>query len=66
MRERAITEYHDLLVSDESLTSELFARMRAEMTVGRLLYGERELGVALRPHFLTRTQYDLLVSRAQS
>ena len=65
MRERAITEYHDLLVSDMSLTSELFARMRAAMTLSRLLYGERELGVALRPHFLTRLQYDLLVSRAQ-
>lgn len=65
MRERAIAEYHDLLVSDQSLTSELFGRMRAEMTVSRLLYGERELGVALRPHFLTRTQYDLLASRAE-
>jgi hypothetical protein len=65
MRERAIAEYHNLLISDESLTSELFARMRSAMTISRLLYGERELGVALRPHFLTRLQYDLLVQRSQ-
>jgi len=65
MRERAIAEYHNLLVSDESLSSELFARMRSAMTMSRLLYGERELGVALRPHFLTRIQYDLLVQRSQ-
>ncbi len=65
MRDQAIAEYHDLLVSDQSLTSELFARMRSAMTVTRMLYGERELGVALRPHLLTRTQYDLLVHRAQ-
>lgn len=65
MRDQAIAEYHDLLSSDESLTSELFARMRSAMTVTRMLYGERELGVALRPHLLNRTQYDLLVHRAQ-
>lgn len=65
MRDQAIAEYHDLLASDQSLTSELFARMRSAMTVTRMLYGERELGVALRPHLLTRTQYDLLAHRAQ-
>jgi hypothetical protein len=65
MREQAIAEYHDLLVSDRSLNSELFDRMRTAMAVSRLLYGERELGVALRPHLLTRAQYDLLAHRAQ-
>jgi hypothetical protein len=65
MRDRAIAEYHDLLASDESLTSELFARLRSAMTVTRMLYGERELGVALRPHLLARSQYDLLANRAQ-
>jgi hypothetical protein len=65
MREKLISEYHELLASDESLTAELFARLKGVMKAARLLYGERELGVSLRPHFLTRRQYDLLVARSQ-
>ena len=60
MRERAIEKYHDLLARDGHLTPELFAHLREGMRAGRLLYGERPIGVALRPHFLTRTQYDTL------
>lgn len=55
-----------MLAADESLTADLFARLRTEMSVSRLVYGDRELGVALRPHFLTRPQYDLLVSTSQA
>ena len=55
-----------MLAADESLTTDLFARLKTEMSVNRLVYGERELGVALRPHFLTRPQYDLLVSTSQA
>jgi hypothetical protein len=65
MREEAIAEYHDLLMSDESLTAELFARLKGGMSATRLLYGQRELGISLRPHFLTRRQYGLLVDRSQ-
>lgn len=65
MREKLISEYHELLANDESLTAELFARLKGGMSAARLLYGQRELGVSLRPHFLTRWQYDLLVSRSQ-
>ena len=65
MRERVIAEYHDLLMKDESLTPELFARLKGEMNAMRLLYGERELGISLRPHFLTRRQYELLLDRSQ-
>jgi hypothetical protein len=65
MRERAISEYHHLLAADESLTGELFARLKGEMSAQRLLYGERELGIALRPHFLTRQQYDGLAQAAE-
>src|SRR5215813_8400798 len=65
MRNRAITEYHDLLTRDESLTTELFDRLKGAMSANRLLYGERELGIALRPHFLGRRQYDSLVNAAQ-
>lgn len=66
MREQAIAEYHAWLAADESLTAELFARLRAGMTANRLLYGERALGVALRPHFLTRAQYDVLAHTARA
>jgi hypothetical protein len=65
MRERAIAEYHQLLRNDESLTAELFARLKGRMIARRLLYGQRELGVSLRPHFLTRRQYELLLDRSQ-
>ncbi len=65
MREKLISEYHELLTNDESLTAELFARLKGGMNAARLLYGQRELGVSLRPHFLTRRQYDLLLNRSQ-
>jgi hypothetical protein len=60
MREQAIAEYHELLAADEGLTAELFARLRQGMRARRLLYGGRELGVALRPHLLARAQYERL------
>lgn len=60
MREEAIAEYHELLFSDETLTSDLFARLDERMKRNLLSYGERSLGVSLRPHFLTRAQYDHL------
>lgn len=65
MRDQVITEYHNLLTADESLSEELFARLRAKMRAYRMLYGERELGVSLRPHFLTRRQYDNLARNAE-
>lgn len=65
MREKAISEYHEFLAADEGLTAELFARLKAAMSTNRLLYGQRELGVALRPHLLTRRQYDLLAYRSR-
>lgn len=39
MREKAIAEYHDWLTDDESLTAELFARLKGEMDANRLLFG---------------------------
>jgi hypothetical protein len=47
------------------LTAELFARLKAGMSASRLLYGSREIGISLRPHFLTRSQYDRLVECTQ-
>jgi hypothetical protein len=65
MRNRAIAEYHDLLTADESLTSDLFGRLKEGMSAKGLLYGDRELGIALRPHFLNRAQYDDLAQAAE-
>jgi len=60
-REALIAEYHNTLAKDQSLTPEFFASLKSMMRERRLLYGDREISVALRPHFLTRSQYDILV-----
>jgi len=65
MRERLIDQYHKTLALDESLTPEFCAHLKNMMHTDRLLYGEREIGVALRPHLLTRTQYDVLVQASE-
>ena len=65
MRKEAIAEYHELLSSDAGLTPELFARLKRAMRERLLLYGEREIGVALRPHMLTRGQYARLARASE-
>src|SRR5438270_75741 len=65
LRARAIAEYHELLSADAGLTAELFARLKAAMRARQLLYGAREIGVALRPHLLTRRQYARLARAAR-
>ncbi len=49
-----------MLTRDSSITSQFLVSLKEMMRSRRLLYGEREIGAALRPHFLTRTQYKLL------
>src|SRR5438067_9139625 len=65
MRTQAIAEYHKLLTADESLTAEFLAGLKANMRVRRLVYGAREIGVALRPHILTGAQYDELTRASE-
>ena len=65
MRDRVIAEYHQLLASDETLTPEFFAHLKETMTARRLVYGERQIGVSLRPHLLTREVYDRLVRSSE-
>jgi hypothetical protein len=62
----AIATYHRLLAEDESLGRELFTHLRNEMCSRHLAYGGRPLGVSLRPHFLTRSQYDRLVKFSET
>ena len=65
-RERAIAQYHDLLASDGSLSPAVLAKLRDAMRKNRLTYGDRPIGVALRPHLLDRKQFDLLATKAES
>ncbi|MFN0086027.1 MAG: hypothetical protein ACKVX9_11630 [Blastocatellia bacterium] len=65
MREKAIADYHTMLHADAGLTAELFGRLKSAMSSAHLLYGERVIGVSLRPHFLNQWQYDLLAGRSQ-
>lgn len=65
VRERAIALYHKLLAEDEGLSPAVFEKLRSTMRMNRLLYGDRPLGVALRPHLLDRAQFDALTRAAE-
>ena len=65
LRERAIAEYHDLLVADEAVTPAVLEKLRSAMRRNRLVYGDRPIGIALRPHLLHEKQFHRLVLRAQ-
>src|SRR5437867_6588100 len=65
LRERAIAEYHDLLVADEVLSPAVFEKLHSAMRRDRLLYAERPIGVALRPHLLNEKQFNALAYAAQ-
>jgi hypothetical protein len=65
LRETAIAEYHKLLAADETLTSATFQKLRSGMRKSRLLYGDRPIGVALRPHLLEQKQFRALTLSAE-
>jgi len=65
LREKAISEFHDLLAADETLSPAVFEKLRSAMRKKRLLYGERPIGVALRPHLLHHEQFQRLSQAAQ-
>ena len=65
LREKAIGEFHDLLAADETLSSVVFEKLRSAMRKKRLLYGERPIGIALRPHLLDQTQFRALTVAAE-
>jgi hypothetical protein len=66
LREKAIAEYHDLLTGDKTLAPSFFEKLRRAMRANRLLYGDRPIGVALRPHLLEREQFEALTVAAES
>jgi hypothetical protein len=57
LRDRAIAEYHELLAADETLTPVTFDKLRSAMRNSRLLYGDRPIGIALRPLLLVRNNF---------
>jgi hypothetical protein len=65
LRDKAIVEYHDLLAADETLTPATFEKLRIAMRKKRLLYGNRPIGIALRPHFLDQQQFRTLTLSAE-
>jgi hypothetical protein len=58
LRERAIADYHELLLGDETLAPRVFEKLHDAMRKNRLVYSDRPISVALRPHFLERTQFE--------
>ncbi len=65
LREKAISEFHELLAADETLTPVVFEKLRGAMRKNRLLYGERPIGIALRPHLLHQKQFQRLSQAAE-
>src|SRR4029450_5092036 len=65
LRERVIAEYHDLLTSDKTLAPSVFEQLHSTMRTNRLVYGDRPISVALRPHFLERPQFETLRAAAE-
>jgi glutathionylspermidine synthase len=64
-RSRAITEYHELLAADQTLTPATFEKLRSGMRKKWLLYGDRPIGIALRPHLLDQKQFRALTIAAE-
>jgi glutathionylspermidine synthase len=65
VRARAIAECHELLEADETLTPATFEKLRSGMRKKRLLYGDRPIGIALRPHLLDQKQFRALTLSAE-
>jgi hypothetical protein len=65
LRDRMIAEYHDLLRSDRTLAPSVFERLHSTMQTNRLVYGDRPISVALRPHILERPQFETLRTGAE-
>jgi hypothetical protein len=65
LRERAIAQYHELLTGDKTLAPRVFEKLRDAMRENRLTYGDRPISMALRPHFLERSQFDVHTAAAE-
>ena len=66
LRERAIAQYHELLTCDKTLAPRVFEKLHDAMRENRLTYGDRPISVALRPHFLERSSFEIHTTLAES
>lgn len=66
LRERAIAQYHQLLLSDKTLAPAVFKKLHDMMRTNRLVYGDRPISLALRPHLLERAQFENQKAVAES
>ena len=65
LRERAIAQYHELLTCDKTLAPRVFEKLHDAMRENRLTYGDRPISVALRPHFLERSPFEIHTTLAE-
>jgi glutathionylspermidine synthase len=65
LRNTAIAQYHQLLAADKTLSPVVLEKLREAMRARRLTYGNRPIGVALRPHLLERKQFDRVTAAAE-
>jgi len=65
LREEAISHFHDVLAAEETLTPATLGKLRSAMRKNRLLYGDRPIGIALRPHLLDQKQFRALTLAAE-
>src|SRR5581483_2293256 len=65
LRDRAIAQYHELLTRDKTLAPRVFERLHDAMRENRLTYGDRPISVALRPHFLEHSQFEVHAAAAE-
>jgi hypothetical protein len=65
LRERAIAEYHELLLCDKTLAPHVFEKLHNAMRANGLVYGDRPISFALRPHLLEKSQFDIQKAMAE-
>src|SRR5690242_6016502 len=64
--DEAIARYHKILESESHRSLAWAAELQAQMEAERLSFGGRLICPFLRPHFITRRQYDALVKTGET
>lgn len=64
-RNAAIAHYHELLAQDRTLSPRVLQNLHGAMRRQRLVYGDRPIGVSLRPHLLANAQFKVLTKTAE-
>src|SRR3954467_10606533 len=62
--DEAVARYHKILEGDQSLS--WAAELQAQMEAEKLSFGGRLICPFLRPHFITRRQYDSLLKTGET